>query len=57
MKFFLPMLTLVFIFAQLLGAINWSWWLILSPLFFGFMAWVFAFALLGLVYHLANHKK
>jgi hypothetical protein len=30
---FLSALTIVFVVAKLFGAINWSWWLVFSPIF------------------------
>lgn len=35
MKGFLPVLTLIFITLKLMGYINWSWWLVLLPLYGG----------------------
>lgn len=32
---FLPLLTLVFVAAKLFGAITWSWWWVLAPMWVG----------------------
>lgn len=29
---FIPALTLIFVVAKLVGLINWSWWLVFTPL-------------------------
>jgi hypothetical protein len=38
---FCGLLTIVFITLKLLGKITWSWWWVLSPLWIGFVAFVF----------------
>ncbi len=38
MKYFLPLLSLVFITLKLVGVIAWSWWLVLLPLYGGLLA-------------------
>lgn len=35
MKLFLPLLAVLFIALKLLGYINWSWWLVLLPMYAG----------------------
>jgi len=37
MQFFLPLLTILFIYLKLIGSIAWSWWWVLSPLWLGFL--------------------
>lgn len=37
MKFFLPLLGLLFIALKLTGYIAWSWWLVLLPLYGGLL--------------------
>lgn len=44
MKYFLPLLGLLFIALKLTGYIAWSWWLVLLPLYGG-LAVVLAFLL------------
>jgi len=53
MKFFIPLLTLLFIGLKLTGHIAWSWWWVLSPLWLGFTV---AFVLL-LVIHLTTKAR
>ncbi len=43
---FLQVLALVFVILKLVGLIDWSWWLVLSPMLFTF---VFYFILLLIV--------
>jgi len=38
MKFFIPLLTLLFIGLKLTGYIAWSWWWVLSPYWISFTA-------------------
>lgn len=40
---FLEVVTLIFIIAKVAGAIDWSWWLVFSPLYvyvFAAIAWI-----------------
>lgn len=34
---FFGLLTIVFVVAKLFGVINWSWWLVFSPIIVGFV--------------------
>jgi hypothetical protein len=38
---FLRYLTLIFITLKIIGTINWSWWLVLSPLLVNFVILMF----------------
>ena len=49
MHLFLPALTILFIALKLTQFIDWSWWLVLLPLYGPFMA-VFLAALVYLIY-------
>ena len=49
---FLPLLTLVFVAAKLFGAIAWSWWWVLAPMWVGIpvvILFVVAMAILAAV--------
>jgi len=47
MKFFIPLLTVLFIGLKLVGSITWSWWWVLSPLW-GIPVWIILTIILGL---------
>jgi hypothetical protein len=34
---FLPVLTLIFVIAKIMGYIDWSWWLVFLPSYFGIL--------------------
>lgn len=51
MKFFVPLLTLLFIGLKLTDHIAWSWWWVLSPLWIGFTA---AFVILLGIHYLTK---
>ncbi|MFV0551043.1 MAG: hypothetical protein ACK5L6_03850 [Anaerorhabdus sp.] len=44
---FFSLLTIVFIALKLMGYINWSWWLVLSPLWGSFIIFIFLIALVA----------
>lgn len=44
---FFSLLTIVFITLKLMGYINWSWWLVLSPLWVSFIIFIFLIALVA----------
>lgn len=46
---FAPLLTLVFIILKLFGAINWSWLMVLSPLWIGATIVILLLSLIGLM--------
>jgi len=52
MQFFLPLLTIVFIYLKLIGSIAWSWWWVLSPLWIGFLVAI----IFSLVFYLVAKK-
>lgn len=59
---FLPLLTLVFITLRLTGIIDWSWWLVLLPLygpllFFGAILGLMALLALIRAYRLRRLRK
>lgn len=37
MQFFLPLLTILFIYLKLIGSVAWSWWWVFSPLWVGWI--------------------
>jgi hypothetical protein len=47
---FFGLLTIVFVTLKLCHVINWSWWLVLSPLIFSFCATIFILLALILIY-------
>lgn len=47
---FVSVLTLIFVVAKLLGLINWSWWLVFSPMIISFGFWVLVLVIITLLY-------
>ncbi len=47
---FVSALTLIFVVAKLLGIVNWSWWLVFSPLIVSFGFWVLILIIITLFY-------
>lgn len=47
---FLGLLTIVFVIFKIIGYINWSWWLVFSPIFVGIGIWVVLGLIIGLIY-------
>lgn len=47
---FLGLLTIVFVIFKIIGYINWSWWLVFSPIFVGIGIWVLLGLIIGLIY-------
>jgi len=47
---FVSALTLIFVVAKLLGLINWSWWLVFSPIIISFGFWVLVLVVIALLY-------
>ena len=47
---FVSALTLIFVVAKLLGIVNWSWWLVFSPLIVSFGFWVLVLIIITLLY-------
>lgn len=43
---FMGLLALLFIGLKLTGFINWSWWLVLLPLYGGFALWIILAAIM-----------
>lgn len=50
MQFFIPALTLLFAAAKLFGAINWSWWLVFSPVIIQAGIMLVLLAIVGITY-------
>lgn len=48
---FIGLLTIVFVFAKLIGWISWSWWWVFSPIWIGFGLLVILVTLLVLLGH------
>ena len=44
---FVSVLTLMFVAAKLFGVINWSWWLVFSPILLG---WTIGLTILGVFF-------
>lgn len=53
---FLGVLTLIFVAAKIFGYITWSWWIIFSPVIFGFVFIVGVFLLAVLLGFKVNMK-
>lgn len=47
---FVSVLTLIFVVAKLLGIVNWSWWLVFSPMIISFGFWVLVLIIITLFY-------
>ena len=47
---FVSALTLIFVVAKLLGIVNWSWWLVFSPLIVSFGFWVLVLIIITILY-------
>lgn len=47
---FVSVLTLIFVVAKLLGIVNWSWWLVFSPMIISFGFWVLILIIITLFY-------
>ena len=47
---FASVLTLIFVVAKLLGIVNWSWWLVFSPMIISFGFWVLILIIITLFY-------
>lgn len=47
---FVSALTLIFVIAKLIGLINWSWWLVFSPMIISFGFWVLVLVVIALLY-------
>lgn len=47
---FVSVLTLIFVVAKLLGLINWSWWLVFSPMIISFGFWVLVLIIIAFIY-------
>lgn len=47
---FVSALTLIFVVAKLLGLINWSWWLVFSPMIISFGLWILVLIIITLFY-------
>ena len=52
MKYFLPMLAILFIGLKLSGAIDWSWLWVLSPLWIGLLSSI----ILEIIIHILDNK-
>jgi len=40
MQYFIPLLTILFIGLKLTALITWPWYVVLSPLYIGFILWL-----------------
>jgi hypothetical protein len=40
MQYFIPLLTILFIGLKLTALITWPWYVVLSPLYIGFVIWL-----------------
>lgn len=47
---FVSVLTLIFVVAKLLGLINWSWWLVFSPMIISFSLGCLVLIILAILY-------
>lgn len=47
---FVSALTLIFVVAKLLGLINWSWWLVFSPMIISFGFWILVLIIIAFIY-------
>lgn len=56
---FMGLLTILFIALKLTGVIAWSWWWVLSPIWFVVLAWTLIFGVLAAVsaYGESNKRK
>lgn len=43
---FFSLLTIVFVIAKLVGWVNWSWWIVATPMIVGVVLWILLFLLL-----------
>ena len=53
---FLELLTILFIYLKLTGQITWSWWWVLSPIYFSLII-VIIVVVLALIYQYFKEKK
>lgn len=47
---FVSVLTLIFVVAKLLGLINWSWWLVFSPMIISFSLGCLGLIIIAILY-------
>lgn len=47
---FVSVLTIVFVIAKLIGLINWSWWLVFSPMIISFILGCSIFIIIAILY-------
>ena len=55
--FFLPALTLIFIFCKLTGHINWSWLWVLSPIWIPLVIFLVCMLIIGLLTYYAEMES
>ena len=49
MRYFIPMLTILFIGLKLTAFIAWPWYVVLSPLYIGFIIWLLLFLIFAVL--------
>ena len=54
---FLEILTIVFVCAKLFGAIAWSWWWVLAPIWIPISIILVVFVIVGTLYVAENNKN
>lgn len=47
---FVSVLTIIFVIAKLIGLINWSWWLVFSPMIISFSLGCLGLIILAILY-------